>query len=434
LSDLETKAAILQSELNRRSRLHDTPDPSIQYNFRGSANLIQDGSRHVYILSSGSETGKTIANLSFLNKLARKYPGMQGAIVRKWRADMDSTCLLQFRQKVLGEHTDVKIFGGEKPERYIYPNGSTVWVGGIDRPGAALSGERDAVCVVQAEELNIEDWETLSTRTTGRAGIITPAFLFGDCNPRGSSHWILQLAKAGALELLPMFHTDNPLLYDDAGKLTEQGKRTLERLQNLTGVRRERLLEHKWVTPEGAVYDTFDRNMHVKVRAVFKTWYLALDEGYTNPAVILLIGEDGDKRLHVAREFYKRGVLPSEQVRVAIEWAREIGVAKVIVDQSAAGLIAELRNSGLTVFQSSGKVRDGIALVHERLKIQGDGLPRLTIEPSCIETISEFESYVYKTGSEEPVKENDHALDSIRYLISDLDRKGGTWVPKAKGK
>jgi phage terminase large subunit len=54
--------------------------------------------------------------------------------------------------------------------------------------------------------------------------------------------------------------------------------------------------------------------------------------------------------------------------------------------------------------------------VQDLLKIQGDGKPRLTVDPSCVNVINEFESYTWKPEKDEPVKENDHAMDAVRYL------------------
>jgi phage terminase large subunit len=53
--------------------------------------------------------------------------------------------------------------------------------------------------------------------------------------------------------------------------------------------------------------------------------------------------------------------------------------------------------------------------------VQGDNRPRLTVDPSCVETINEFESYVWKPEKDEPVKENDHAMDALRYGINAID-------------
>jgi phage terminase large subunit len=225
------------------------------------------------------------------------------------------------------------------------------------------------------------------------------------------------------LDLLVSTLRDNPTLYNPTtGEITEQGKRTITTLEGLTGVRRQRLLLGQWATAEGTVYDTFSIDTHVKERdaSEFVRWGIACDEGYTNPAVMLLVGEDADGRLHIAREFYKRGVLQSAVVSECATWCDDHEVYKVIVDNAAAGLIADMRNAGIPAQGHKGRVLDGIQAVQNYLAIAGDGRPRLTIDPSCVETINEFESYVWRPEKDEPVKENDHAMDSIRYYVDEL--------------
>jgi PBSX family phage terminase large subunit len=188
-------------------------------------------------------------------------------------------------------------------------------------------------------------------------------------------------------------------------------------LQSLSGVRYKRLFLGEWATAEGAVYEMFNHNDHVLVRdpREFKSFGMAIDEGYTNPAVILFIGTDTDDRLHIFREYYKRNQLQSAVVEQVGRWCVRKWVRKIVVDEAAAGLIADLRNNGIPAVGQKGRVLDGIARVQNLLKLQGDGRPRLTIDPSCVNTINEFESYVWKPEKDEPVKENDHAMDAIRY-------------------
>jgi phage terminase large subunit len=317
-------------------------------------------------------------------------------------------------------------YGGEKVEKYIYSNGSQIWVAGMDNPDKLLSSERDVVYVNQAEELTVDQWEKLLTRSTGRAGNIPNAQVYGDCNPGGSKHWILERSRAGRVTMLHSSHKDNCTLYNDDGTITEQGEKTIEILSNLTGVRRERLFLGKWVTAEGAVYDMFDKEIHVKMRNIdeFQRFYLACDEGYTNPAVILLVGEDGDGRLHIMKEYYQRGKLPEDIVLFAKAWYDEFGCEYAAVDAAAAGLIASMRNNRITAIPAKGRVLDGIRLMQDRLKVQGDGLPRLTVDPGCVETVNEFESYVWKPEKDEPLKESDHAMDAARYLLTKIDGVG----------
>ena len=383
---------------------------------RGGALEFMYATENEVIIEGPAETGKTLAACWKIHAVACKYPKAQLAIVRKVYRDMHGTVLQTYNNVIEG--APIEIYGGSKAEQYRYANGSIVWVGGMDNPGKVLSSERDLIYVNQAEELLLSDWETMTTRTTGRGSVVKHPQLVGDANPGGSLHWILERAKAGSLRLIKSRHHDNPTLYDEDGKLTFQGERSMGILQALTGVRRKRLYEGIWATAEGAVYDTFNSDVHVKNRDVgeFKYWGIAVDEGYTNPAVILLIGIDNDNRQYIHREFYKTRQLQSDVVETIRDWSAEFGVSLIAVDSSAASLLADIRNAGMVAKGAKGRVIDGINIVQDLLKVQDDNRPRLTVDPSCIYTINEFESYVWKPEKDLPVKENDHSMDAIRYF------------------
>lgn len=393
---------------------------------RGAARELWGCKDHEVIISGPAETGKTFGALHKLDALMWKYNGAQAVIVRKTYKSCVSSVLQTYKNKVVSKDAGIKAFGNEHPEFYAYPNGSRIWVGGMDNPDKVLSSERDFIYVNQAEELALSDWETLLTRATGRAGNAPYSQVFGDCNPGGSRHWIRQRAAIGKTKLLTSIHKDNPNLYTADGELTEQGRITLGILDGLSGVRLRRLRYGEWATAEGAVYEMFSNQTHVIHREAseFVRFYMAQDEGYTNPAVILLVGEDSDGRLHILREFYERGKLQADVVAAALALWEEYSPTMDAVDAAAAGLIADLRNNGINAIPAKGRVIDGINQVQNRLKAQGDTRPRLTIEPDCINTINEFESYVWKAERDEPVKENDHALDALRYLIDTIDQGG----------
>ena len=349
-----------------------------------------------FIVAGPAETGKTMATCWRVHLMAMKYAGLNGAIVRKTQADMYGSVLQTFERVIVG--APVEPYGGEKVQKYTYSNGSVIWIGGMDKPGKVLSSERDFVYVNQAEQLTLDDWESITTRTTGRGAVMPYTMTFGDCNPGGSRHWIKERERSGALKLITTTHHDNPTLYDPTnGKITPQGERTMGRLNALTGIRHKRLMLGQWATAEGAVYDMFDSNVHVFERDPQEmiNWYLAIDEGYTNPAVILLVGEDTDKRHHIFREFYKRGVLQSAVVTQALEWKKEKRIRIAAVDAAAAGLIADMLDAGIPAQASKGRVLDRIQSVQNRLRVQGDGKARLTIDPSCKHTINDFESRVW---------------------------------------
>lgn len=394
----------------------------------GAAELIYNHDPEV-ILAGPSETGKTLAACYKSHLICSKYPGAQLALLRKVYGDIAGTVYLTMKRVL--KDAPVYIYGGDnKPQKIMYSNGSVIWIGGMDKPGKTLSGERDAIQLCQAEEMDVDDLELLSTRVTGRGAIIPYPQVFGDCNPGPSRHPILIRAKAGSLKLLKSIHRDNPTLYDDMGNLTTQGIRTMATLDRLTGVRRKRLRDGIWATAEGAIFDEFDSQVggpHVKIqkRENYRSFRLAMDEGYNNPAVILVIGIDSDGRRHIFKEFYESGKLEQYVVAQAVALGREYNTKEVTVDDSAAGLIAALRNAGLLVQGGKGRITDRINAIQDDLAIQDDGRPRLTFDPSCVNSINDFESYEWKDGRDEPKKENDHAPDALGYDYDAHESLGG---------
>lgn len=416
---------------NNRYRVVVDESASDGLELRGGVRAAFGYKGQQFVLSGPADTGKTYGMCSKLHLTCLKYAGSQHSMMRKTFASMAGSVVQTFLRVTAG--APVTVLGGDRPTKFQYHNGSTVWVGGLDNPERALSSERDTIYIPQAEELTLKDWETIATRCTGRAAVVAHPQLYGDCNPSGSRHWIRELAKVGTLKLFNATHKDNPTIYKADGSLTVSGERRLSALSKLTGVRRKRLFEGIWATAEGAVYENFDATIHVLTRdpSEMKRWFLAIDEGFTNPAVILLVGEDSDGRWHVFMEFYQSGVLQETVVKTALAWQREHNCELVAVDEAAAGLIADLNAVGCFARGGKGRVVDGINRLQNRLELAGDGRPRLTFDPSCVNCVNEFESYIWQPDKpkDTPVKEHDHTSDALRYLGDVLGEPTGAWSP-----
>jgi phage terminase large subunit len=411
------------------------------------------------MLAGPAETGKTIALLHLLDDLAWKHPKLQATIVRKVRADMGSTVLQTWEKKVLymdGGVTKEGItkHGGEHAEFYEYPNGSRVWVVGLDRPGKALSSERDVIVVNQSEELEEGDWETLASRTTGRSGILSPGRLMGDCNPGPSTHWILAKANAGHMRFIKSAHNDNPVLYDpETGELTAQGRVTMATLDSLTGVRYQRLRLGNWVAAEGVVYETFDRTVHIRDTPFAEIQYhvAGVDWGYTNPGVIQVWGVDGDKRMYRVYEEYRTGKLVAAStsedawwIRKALELKEKYKITTFVCDPSEPAYIEAFQRAGLPAVQAFNSVTLGIQNIESRLKVQDDKRPRIVIlrgsncdpddtlleahKAACLEDEMELYSWEKTTSGkplkEKPKDEHNHACDAMRYAAAYVDNLG----------
>lgn len=314
----------------------------------------------------------------------------------------------------------------------------------MDDPGKALSSDRDFIYVNQAEELAADDWQVLTTRTTGRAGNAPFGQCFGDCNPSAPHHWI---KNRPSLTLLESRHEDNPTLWDGHA-WTEQGRRTLAALDALTGVRRERLRYGRWVSAEGTVYQ-FDPRVHVIPREQLPpcSWAVAgVDWGLRNPGVLSVFLIDGDGRAYLAHEVYRTGRLIDWWVERALEARRRYPIEVFVCDPSEPAYIEAFVRAGLHAVPGNNAVAPGVQAVESRLALAPDGRPRLFVVEGCLAdrdeslaadhkpvcTQQEFDAYVYPKDSagrpvkEAPVKENDHGMDAARYAMMYADARQRT--------
>jgi len=270
--------------------------------FRGAAFAAQSITDPAWLLSGPAETGKTFSGLYRLDTEVRRWPKSQWVLARKIRATMDSTVLNTWR-RIIAIRGGVIVFGGEKPGFYIYPNGARVWIMGFDNAQNILSGEFDGAYINQCEDLAEHDYETLTTRVTGRGAKTNTPMVFGDCNPGAEDHWIIRRRDAGTMTLLESKHVDNPTLYTENGQLTEQGKRSMAALQRLTGVRYQRLYLGLWVGAEGAYFGQLDDRIHVlpetKKPPAYWTVWGALDYGFQHPLSFGVLGKDPNDTLYL---------------------------------------------------------------------------------------------------------------------------------------
>lgn len=417
-------------------------------------NLVTAGTPQVMI-HGPAETGKTFICLNLINYLCWKYPGVQGSMVRKVGADLWSSIIPDFEtiiQMKDGEcPSGITKYGGQKPEFYLYPNGSKIWVGGLDKPGKVLSAQRDFVYTNQTEQFELTDWQTISTRTTGRAGVLKPGRLIGDCNPGPSTHWILKLAEAGTLRMVKSLHKDNPTLFDpETGEITEQGKRSIGQLQGLTGVLHKRLYLGMWVAAEGTVYEPFE--VIDKPYSPIRRYIAGVDWGWTNPGGFQIWGVDGDNRMYRVEEQYRTKVHVTSQVPTDDTWTtrlleahKKYKLEAVLCDPSEPSFIEAFQSAGLPAQAAENAIIPGIQLVEGRQKVQDDGFPRIALlrgtrpeadpflveehKPTCFE--EEVEVYVYpkdKVGrtnkKENPVDKHNHACDMCRYATAYVDGLG----------
>lgn len=254
-------------------------------------------------------------------------------------------------------------------------------------------------------------------QATGRCSVDGSRLWF-NCNPGPPQHWFYEewIKKAAEHNALHLHFTmdDNPGL-SDAIKARYASM--------YTGVFYRRYILGEWCVAEGLVYDFGEDNITDEVPSDGE-WYISIDYGTMNPFAALLWCLRGDKAVLV-QEYYHSGRASfvqrtdEEYCDEVIKLAGDHRIKRVVVDPSAASFIAALRKRGFTVIQANNEVLDGIRRVAEYLRAGN-----IKIHRSCTATIAEFGLYRWdeKKTEDAVIKENDHAMDSVRYLSNTILR------------
>ena len=166
----------------------------------------------------------------------------------------------------------------------------------------------------------------------------------------------------------------------------------------------------------------FDKTKHISAYAPECDEYVvSCDYGTVNPSSFGLWGHSHGKWYRICEYYYssrERGVSRTDEEHYAeLEKLCEgRKIKSVIVDPSAASFIECIRRHGkFNVTPAKNDVLSGIRRVGDML-MQG----KLVFCEWCKDSIREFSLYCWdsKAGVDSPVKENDHAMDDVRYFVS----------------
>lgn len=414
----------------------------IRYYPLGAARALFHNHDRELLISGPAGTGKSYACLQKVHLLCGKVPNVRALVLRKTLSSLTGSGLVTFRERIKPELDGVKFFGGnaQKPPHYIYPNGSVIAVGGMDKPTRVMSAEFDLVYVQEATELREHEWEALTTRL--RNGVLPYQQLIADCNPEAPTHWLKQRVDRGLTTMLESRHEDNPSVTAEY----------LAKLDALTGVRYLRLRKGIWAAAEGIVYEGWDRAVHlVDPFPIPAAWprYWSVDFGYTHAFVWQAWAQDPDGRLYRYREVYHTKRLVEDHAKqIKALTADEPRPRAIICDHDAEDRATFERHIGLATVAAKKDVSPGIQAVAVRLRDAGDGRRRLYLFRDALverdpelddakrpaSTEEEIEGYVWDVGNgrkkgEEPVKRDDHGADCLRYLVAhfDLGGRSGAW-------
>lgn len=249
--------------------------------------------------------------------------------------------------------------------------------------------------------------------------------LYADMNPSYPEHFckkMIDLASNGEPDYyqLPFRIEDNIFLPPG---FTESLRKTM------SGLFFRRFYLGEWCLAEGAIFDFFDRRTHVdNQRKSCDFWIAGVDYGTANAFACVIIGIKTQKYANdtaygqVQAEYYYMG--KNSRSKTNSEYADDLSTLFdkfpprfVYLDPSAASFKAELQRIGIAVRDTDNEVLSGITLMTD-LIARGD----VSIHQSCTNLIKEIQGYCWddkaaKKGLDKPIKQNDHAIDAMRYAL-----------------
>ncbi len=250
-----------------------------------------------------------------------------------------------------------------------------------------------------------------------RCSVSGSTFWF-NCNPEFPSHWFynewIKKAKEKNAIYIHFTMNDNPSL----------SKKMIKRYEKMySGSFYRRFVKGEWVAVNGAVYPFMESDSAYPdvPKGEFEVYAVSCDYGTVNPASFGLWGKKKDAWYRIdeyyfdsKKEGYQR--TDEEHYKALCDLVKDREISLVTVDPSAASFIEVIkRHRRFSVVPAKNSVIDGIRQVSSALK-QG----KVKICNNCLSSKREFSLYRWNENAmhDSVIKENDHAMDDIRYFVT----------------
>lgn len=241
----------------------------------------------------------------------------------------------------------------------------------------------------------------------------------GTYNPQYPNHWLKRFLDSDA-DIFSQAYTidDNPFL---PPSFVENLKK-----EYAGTVFYDRYILGKWTLAEGLVYPMFGDSCIVQDIPDTGDYYISIDYGTHNPFSAGLWCVTKTEAVRIGEYYYcgreeRKEKTPEEYYSEAKRLAGGRDIKCLIVDPSADAFIATVKKHH--EFKVRGAVNDVLPGIQTTAEMISSG--KLKIHESCDDAIREFGLYRWdeKAESDRVVKENDHAMDEIRYMVMTVLKK-----------
>lgn len=357
-----------------------------------SRNLKQyELGKRFIINQGGSRSSKTYSIIQLLIFLAitdklsisivrKTFPALRGSVLRDFVEIMN----------------EMGIYDSDRHNKteqvYYFDNGSTIEFFSVDAAQKVRGRKRDVCYCNEANELEFDDFQQLSLRTT--------KCLFMDFNPSDNEHWLYDLLKDSRAILIKSNYKDNIFLT----------KSQVEEIENLINIDENYYKIYalgERPIPYTRIYTHFQ---HYDNEVELDDWCYGIDFGYSHPTVLLKVGFKDDK-VYVEELIYKTNLTSNDLIKMMKDM--DINKNKYIyADYARPEIIEDMRRSGYNMKSAVKEVKSGIMSVRKK---------QIHIHRNSTNLWKEYKSYSWKTSRghilDEPIKLYDDAMDALRYAI-----------------
>ena len=329
----------------------------------------------------------------------------------------------------------------EVEKLWNFPSGAKIEFGFLERDADVYRYQGQAYSWIGFDEITHLptefSWNYLASRLRTTDSEITP-YMRCTANPGGvGANWVKNryinpfppnesfIGNDGlSRKFIPARLQDNPYLAKDG--------RYEQMLNAIPPTQRKQLLEGNWDVAEGAAFTEFDFDHHViPPFEIPVNWerVKGIDYGYASESACVWGAVDGnDGTLIIYRELYRKNLTGLElgQVLTEMELEDPYSVSGVLDTACWSRTGTTGPTVGETLIRAGHKLRradknriQGKIQIHEYLKLQQNGRPKIQIFNNCPNLIRELQSIPLDKNNPEDVdtKASDHAYDALRYLI-----------------
>lgn len=241
----------------------------------------------------------------------------------------------------------------------------------------------------------------------------------GTYNPQYPNHWLKKFLDSDA-DIFSQVYTidDNPFL---PPSFVENLKK-----EYAGTVFYDRYILGKWTLAEGLVYPMFGDSCIVQDIPDTGDYYISIDYGTHNPFSAGLWCVTKTEAVRIGEYYYcgreeRKEKTPEEYYSEVKRLAGGRDIKCLIVDPSADAFIATVKKHH--EFKVRGAVNDVLPGIQTTAEMIASG--KIKIHESCEDAIREFGLYRWdeKAESDRVVKENDHAMDEVRYMVMTVLKK-----------